>query len=223
MKLLFENWRKFISEANENFPYQIYCDMDGVLVDFEEGAVQRINRDIQDENVTGELIDNLRAVLSELGRGEITKTDLSKMDKSVQLKPARSYMYEMLADDEEFWANLPWMPGGEELWAYVSKYDSYILTAPMDNKGQGSEMGKRTWIENNLNPKPNVIEMSHDKYNWAISKDGSPNILIDDFPTNTKPWNETQKAQGLPQLAILHTNAGKTIQQLEMIANETPA
>jgi len=64
--------------------------------------------------------------------------------------------------------------------------------------------------------------MSHDKYNWAISKGGSPNILIDDFPTNTKPWNETQKAQGLPQLAILHTNAAKTIQQLEMIANETP-
>tara|TARA_Y100000310_G_scaffold322769_1_gene382227 strand:- start:56 stop:727 length:672 start_codon:yes stop_codon:yes gene_type:complete len=222
MKLLFENWRKFISEANEKFPYQIYCDMDGVLVDFEEGAVQRINRDVQDENVTGELIDNLRATLSELGRGEITKTDLSKMDKSVQLEPARSYMYEVLSDDEEFWANLPWMPGGEELWAYISKYDSYILTAPMDNKGPGSEKGKRTWIENNLNPKPNVIEMSHDKYNWAISKDGSPNILIDDFPTNTKPWNETQKAQGLPQLAILHTNAGKTIQQLEMIANETP-
>jgi len=223
MKLLFENWRKFISEANEKFPYQIYCDMDGVLVDFEVGAVQRINRDVQDENVTGELIDNLRAALSELGRGEITKTDLSKMDKSVQLKPARSYMYEMLSDDEEFWANLPWMPGGEELWAYISKYDSYILTAPMDNKGPGSEKGKRTWIENNLNPKPNVIEMSHDKYNWAISKDGSPNILIDDFPTNTKPWNETQKAQGLPQLAILHTDTGKTIQQLEMIANETPA
>ncbi len=195
----------------------------GVLVDFEEGAVQRINRDVQDENVTGELIDNLRAALSELGRGEITKTDLSKMDKSVQLKPARSYMYDMLSNDEEFWANLPWMPGGEELWAYIGKYDPYILTAPMDNKGPGSEKGKRVWIENNLNPKPGVIEMSHDKYNWAIGKDGSPNILIDDFPTNTKPWNETQKAQGLPQLAILHTDTGKTIQQLEMIANETPA
>ena len=223
MKLILENWRKFINEANEKFPYQIYCDMDGVLVDFEEGAVQRINRDIQDENVTGKTIDNLRAALSELGRGEITKTDLSKMDKSVQLKSARSYMYDVLSNDEGFWANLPWMPGGEELWAYVSKYDSYILTAPMDNKGQGSEKGKRIWIENNLNPKPGVIEMSHDKYNWAVSKDGSPNILIDDFPTNTKPWNETQKAEGLPQLAILHTDAGKTIQQLEMIANEAPA
>ena len=77
MKLILENWRKFISEANENFPYQIYCDMDGVLVDFEAGAVQRINRDIEDENVTGKTIDNLRAALSELGRGEITKTDLT--------------------------------------------------------------------------------------------------------------------------------------------------
>jgi 5'(3')-deoxyribonucleotidase len=219
MKLILENWRKFIGEANGNFPYQIYCDMDGVLADFEVGAVEKINRDIKDKNISGGFMDKLRLALSELGRDEITKTDLSKMDKGARLQPARDYMYDVLSDDEEFWATLPWMPGGKELWSYVSKYGSYILTAPMDNKGQGSEKGKRIWIENNLNPKPGVIEMSHDKYKWAISKDGKPNILIDDFSTNTDPWNKVQKAQGLPQLAILHTDTTSTIQKLEMIGS----
>ena len=44
MKLLIENWREYLNEDESSFPYQIYCDMDGVLVDlvgywkFNEGS-----------------------------------------------------------------------------------------------------------------------------------------------------------------------------------------
>jgi len=93
VKLLLENWRRYLNEGNETFPYQIYCDMDGVLVDFELGAIDQINRDIKDETVTGKKIEKLRRTLATLGRDSITAIDLSKIDKEKRLRDARNYMY----------------------------------------------------------------------------------------------------------------------------------
>jgi 5'(3')-deoxyribonucleotidase len=217
MKLLLENWRKYLKEYNENFPYQIYCDMDGVLVDFDKAAVDKINEDLKDETITGESIDKLRLRLSDLGRGpEITKEDLYKESPTV-LDEARGYMKYAIADNEHFWANLPWMPDGEELWNYISKFGASILTTAMGPEDGGSKRGKLIWIKNNLEPKPAKVFVSGGKYRWAISEDGSASVLIDDFQTNTGPWNKTQEAQGLPQLAILHTSTAETIQQLEKL------
>jgi len=59
--------------------------------------------------------------------------------------------------------------------------------------------------------------MSHDKYEWATSDD-SPNILIDDFTSNTIPWED---AGGV---AILHTKEGgvtTTIEKLKEIFGQT--
>jgi len=219
MKPLLENWRKYLNEDINTFPYQIYCDMDGVLVDFEYAAITQINIDIKDETIVDKRMNKLRQTLSELGRDSITSRDLSKMDKENRLQAARNYMYKRFEDNEEFWANIPWVKGGRELWSYISKFDPYILTAPM--KGEGSKRGKHRWIENNLSPLPKKIFMSHEKYKWAITN-GKPNVLIDDFMTNINPWNEVQVAQKLPPLAILHTNTNKTIKELETLLSETP-
>ena len=222
MKLLLENWQKYLNEENGVYPYQIYCDMDGVLVDFMSGTLEQINKDLKDEAITGKNIDKLRKKLAMLGRNEIIKQDLDKIDKKNRLQAARNYMYRRLDDDEEFWANLPWAEGSEELWSYISKFNPYILTAPM--KGEGSKRGKERWIEKNLSPVPQKVFMSHEKYNWAVT-DGKPNVLIDDFEINIDPWNNAQKTLNLPQLGILHvastSGVNSTIQELENLMNET--
>jgi|TARA_R110000737_G_scaffold323910_1_gene336653 5'(3')-deoxyribonucleotidase len=193
MKLLLENWRKYLVEA-QLAPHQIYCDMDGVLVDFVTGAIHQINEDVNDKQLpsrdesTGKLnyLGQLRMILRREGVDNIDETHIEKNSEGPKKvrKAAIKYMYRRLADDERFWANLPWMEGGRDLWNAIKRYDPIILTAPM---GKGSEEGKRQWISKNLSPNPQDIIMSHDKFNWAMS-DGERNILIDDFMSNIKPW-----------------------------------
>ena len=131
MKLLLENWRKFINEEQE---YEIYCDMDGVLVDFELGTVEYITSDLKSGKAS--------ELAEELGRDYITAEDI-KSNKAV-----RNYMYKELEHNAEFWENLPWMPHGQEVWAAIAPYKPNILTTPM---GYGSEIGKQAWIDKNLN------------------------------------------------------------------------
>ena len=197
MKLLFENWREYLNEENQT--YQIYCDMDGVLVNFMDGVVQYITNKLQ----SGEA-EELKA---ELGRDYIESEEIDS-NRSV-----RKFMYKELEHHADYWRDLEWTPDGKELWSHIAPYNPYILTSPM---GKGSEIGKQEWIDKNLNPPPpEKIFMHHDKHTRAITN-GKPSILIDDFSKNTISWED---AGGI---AILHTNTAKTIQELEEILNETP-
>ena len=188
MKLLLENWREFLKEEEQE--YEIYCDMDGVLVDFELGAVEHITSDIKSGKAS--------ELGEELGRDYITAEDI-RSNKSV-----RNYMYKELEHNAEFWENLPWMPNGREVWAAIAPYNPNILTTPM---GYGSEIGKQAWIDNNLNPAPQKVFMSREKYNWANKN----SILIDDWTKNTIPWEEHGG------IAILHLDSDleKTLSTLQ--------
>jgi len=191
MKLLLENWRKFLKEQEGE--YQIYCDMDGVLVDFVAGTVEYITQKLQ----TGEAEE----LKEKIDRDYVTEEDIHYSNPNKN-KYIRDYMYKELEHNAEFWETLPWMPGGEELWNFISQFNPYILTAPM---GYGSEIGKQAWVDTHLQPPPSKVFMSHDKFKWA-----APNhILIDDFTKNTIPWDNEGG------IAILHTDADKTIKKLE--------
>ena len=198
MKLLLENWRGYLNEEQE-FPYQIYCDMDGVLVDFVAGAVDYITNKLE----SGEA-DELYDVIN---RDYVTKDDIGGPNRNQDI---RNYMYEHLSDDMGFWANLPWMPHGQELWQIIAPYKPYILTAPM---GYGSELGKQMWIDVNLVPAPKKVFMSHDKDEWA----NKSSILIDDFTKNTIPWANKKG------IAILHVDEEmeNTIARLEELGVAT--
>ena len=169
MKLLLENWRRFLKEEQE---YEIYCDMDGVLVDFERGVVDFITKALEEGRA--------EELKEKIGRDYITTDDLAGPTKNNDI---RDYMYKELQHNAEFWENLPWISNGQRLWAALAPHNPNILTTPM---GYGSEIGKQAWIDKNLNPPPKKVFMSKEKYLWANKN----SILIDDFTKNTIPWEE---------------------------------
>ena len=186
MKLLLENFKSFINEQENGLP-QIYCDMDGVLVDFERGVVEQINKDLQ---MIRKMADTknllkIKSALKSVGRDEVILADMRGL--AATSKPVRDYMYGRVGDDATFWANLPWMPGGKELWAFIAPYKPHILTSPM---AKPSEYGKAMWLHENLDlSEEQEVNMSHSKSDWALNENGEPNILIDDWDKNLGPWS----------------------------------
>ena len=219
MKLLIENWREYLDGKEPEF--QIYCDMDGVLVDFVNAAVNTVNEDIVDMSIpshkeTGGIttIGRVRRALEEEGRSFITKDDIEIKGKTKVQKAANSYMYRRVENDFDWWVKLEWMPDGRELWYYIRVFNPYILTAPM--KQEGSKEGKRAWVKKNLQlpngNQPEKVILNSKKYLYA-NVGPTMNILIDDMTKNTVPWNEATK--DTDSVAILHTSAKDTIRQLE--------
>ena len=219
MKLLIENWREYLDGKEPEF--QIYCDMDGVLVDFVNAAVNTVNEDIVDMSIpshkeTGGIttIGRVRRALEEEGRSFITKDDIEIKGKTKVQKAANSYMYRRVENDFDWWVKLEWMPDGRELWDYIRVFNPYILTAPM--KQEGSKEGKRAWVKKNLQlpngNQPEKVILNSKKYLYA-NVGPTMNILIDDMTKNTVPWNEATK--DTDSVAILHTSAKDTIRQLE--------
>ncbi len=149
--------------------YTIYCDMDGVLVNFNKGYFE----------LTG--IDTTNYVNS-------TPEFWQPVDKH----------------GAEWWANLEWMPDGEELWNHIKKHRPNILSSP--SKSLSSRAGKQTWIIKNLKNQFNNIHLfpRHEKQKFA----GENRILIDDLEKTINEWTE---AGGI---GIHHISTADTIKQL---------
>jgi len=198
-----------------NYPYKIYCDMDGVLCNFEKGVVEAINRELSSNNPKNPEL--AAAVIKDLGRNYINVEEIQKFSPG-KSDTATTYMYHLVHDDVDFWANLEWQPGGKQLWAYIRQYNPDILTSPMDKKGHNESLeGKLIWVEKNLGLSPDKVNFAHDKWKYAQSEDGKPSVLIDDFETKVKPFTE---AGGI---GILHLGARNTIKILELLTDSDKA
>lgn len=200
MKEIFENWRNNLREEINEFPYQIYCDMDGVLVDLITGILDHVQLSVEDTS--------MRDTVTELIK---TQWSWKKPHPNPKYQQGLEHLHMLLGDNVKLWAELPGMPDKSELWGYISQYDPNILSHPWD---EASSTGKEAWLRQNLDPQPKLVFLSGDKFKWATTKDGRPNLLIDDFEKYTVPW---EKAGGV---AILHTSAENTIRQLERIKRE---
>jgi len=155
-----------LTEEDFTPKYQIYCDMDGVLTDFEKRFV-------------------------ELLRQEGPKY----YSKAVIAQVTRPKHFEALEGQEEFWkfidqyiglefwSEMEWMPNGRELWSFIQPYNPIILTSPSEQNT--SRLGKRLWVKEHLVPAPPV------EFRFGDAKSDFANeraILIDDRPSNLQAF-----------------------------------
>lgn len=90
----------------------------------------------------------------------------------------------------DFFHRLPKFPTADGLVALALSYTpTYaICSSPLRGDHANSEKWKREWIKDNLSPLPSEIVITGMKEHWAVNKDGSPNILIDDRGENIRKW-----------------------------------
>ena len=98
--------------------YMIFCDMDGVLVDFDKGY----------EELTG-----------------LNTKHADVQDSSNFWNKFKSSLEEKNMTEYDYWSKLDWMPDGKQLWNYIEKYNPYILTAP--SRDPESKEGKKDWVQ----------------------------------------------------------------------------
>jgi hypothetical protein len=167
----------------------IFCDMDGVLVDFDEGYKELTGVTTQHADSQG------KNEFWGLFRDSLRNKDISE----------RSY-----------WANLDWMSDGKQLWDYIKDYNPYVLTAPSVNfdipfeerykmENNQSMQGKTEWVQRLPNMRKIYFRSAARKADFA----GPGKILIDDRKDTIDSWN----ANG--GIGILHTSTANTIKQLQ--------
>ena len=95
-----------------------------------------------------------------------------------------------IRDTDDFWLRLPIFPDAKNLLNLIKQVrgEYSICTSPLADD-PNSENHKRTWVEKNLAffP-PKEVHVTHNKPQFATAKDGTPNILIDDYGVNINAW-----------------------------------
>ena len=185
--------------------YQIFCDMDGVLVDLMGGINKAIYGDAPEGSSTRYIKDQAKAREALNNKPATDKDTFSQ--SSQYKKPVRNFMYRIMGNDRRFWMNLEWNPGGKELWNYIKEYNPVILSRPTDLQ---SVIGKKKWIKDHLGLKGNQVQIRFNKTPFA-QYEGKIGILIDDFKTNTIPFAE---AGGK---VILYKDVKEAIKELKVL------
>lgn len=164
--------KNILSEISKNASYKIFCDMDGVLVDF-DGGFMAISKGVHPDT--------------------LPKNRFWAM------------FYGLVKNDERgYWAELPWMKDGKQLWSYIKKYNPEILTAPPNAR---AEQGKEDWCKDNLGSVKVNFKQARDKHHFAEKNA----ILIDDKESTIDKWNSTGG------IGIHHTSAANTIKELKKL------
>ena len=201
----------------------IYCDMDGVSVDFVKGSIERINRILD-----GELADE------ELLTSKSMRKDLRKIQKEkgyewrvasssdINYRPVRNLMMSYISfSPGRYYKTLPvFTDGVNELWPFITSlgYDVKILSAPVkarpDLDVQTAAQGKEDWVKSHLSPQPSevIVVPAREKRQFAVTS-GIQNLLIDDKESTILEWKEDGG------IGIHHTpgNSKKTIQELILL------
>ena len=142
--------------------YQIYCDMDGVLTDFEKRFVTLLQQEGPKYYSKATIAQVTRP--KHFDKLEGTEEFWKFIDQYIGL---------------EFWSEMEWMPNGRELWNFIQPYGPKVLTSPSEDNT--SRLGKRLWVKENLVPAPEVLFRFGDAKSDFANENA---ILIDDKPSN---------------------------------------
>ena len=227
MEKVMKNWKRYLNEQEGSERYQLFCDMDGVLVNFEGGVLRFMNEKMREiaadqkryKALKGsgdrdyKLYKAARKAAEELGGWdvEINKWHIARSDQEGSLgrnKRIRELMYRLVENDVDLWSNLGWEEGGKQLWDYIKDVPGLeILSAPM---AEGSKVGKRIWVERELGLPASKVNLADSKKPYG-EWNGKQGLLVDD---RDKYVNEFRAGGGI---AIKHdpNNVDNTIKQLQ--------
>jgi hypothetical protein len=219
--------RKFIKESLESeIPMvipesQIFCDMDGVLVNFESAVVDLVNTILDTGEIPG--VSSTKGHRKRLGwlRRELGSDWRASSRPDLDLKPVRNMMFSAIGMNPGpvFASMPPWPDALSSLWPYITStgHTVNILSAPIrarEGANSTAGEGKTAWVQEWLKPQPAdiIITPAASKPQYATSG-GVPNVLIDDRSSTVNAWND---AGGI---GILHSPGGSssTIAKLKEI------
>jgi len=213
MNLLHEYVRNLIEEVNNQPMIQpesiIYCDMDGVLVDFQTSTIDLVNSLISGEPVPGIYPDkNYLRLLGKI-KDELGPDFVVSSGADLNLKPVRNFMFQVIGmDPGGFYVSLPPLKDGvNQLWPFINGtgHTVKLLTAGVKSHSgiSTSEEGKKQWAMKNLKPRPaEVIETMASQKSESARAGDIPHILIDDKGSTIQSWND------MGGIGILHTPGG---------------
>lgn len=175
--------------VKNNLP-QIYCDLDGVLASFIDGA----NIALQKQG------------LHTFDSAHWTQDSLEDADR---------IRWSVINQTKNFWIDLPWTSDGRQLWSVIRPYNPHVLSHAVVDKSPTCKIEKLQWIEQNLhiydNSKIHLVLKRSDKRLFAKNVNGSPNLLIDDYEKTVIEFIEHGG------IGIHHKNSTDTIQQLKAL------
>jgi hypothetical protein len=191
------NLKSFTQFVNEekSIDFRIFCDLDGVLVDFNRGFI--------------ELASNTEKL----------------SPKAYEKEHGKDSLWPLIDElGESFWENLQWMKDGRELWDYLKQYDPIILSSPSKHPGCFTGKAKWVKLHLGIDQDPVtdpqnftkdtrfiLANRKHDYVEPAKTLFKKEPLLIDDFNKKLEKWTN---AGGI---GVLHNDSTDTIRVVEEI------
>lgn len=149
---------------------KLFLDMDGVLANLFDRVAQEIHNKPY-KNITDE--------------------EKAKAKKIWSNKKQAAKFFDQLGGVEHFFATLPTF--GDKTQAVVNTAikiagEYRICSHPASIDKEASKKGKIMWINEHLSPQPVEMFFPQNKADYATDEDGTPNILVDDFPPYINAW-----------------------------------